>query len=189
MRKLRYACAAAVTGALLLLPAAALAAQPAATPLDGRPPLAPDRSRDPLPDPEIKPLSLGKVELGARPDVTIREIRFVGWTEEDEIASGKVLAPAGVTVRPGRSVVVGWTAAVNATTLKISRRIQGTDEWTLVAADVDPSAMAYVDNGKLRGGMVYEYRVEATGLGGLMSVAADPVLVAVPKRGTSIIVR
>lgn len=77
MRKLRNACTAAVTGALLL-PAAALAAQPAATPLDGRPPLAPDRSRDPLPDPEAKPLSLGKVELGARPDVIIREIRFVG---------------------------------------------------------------------------------------------------------------
>ncbi len=77
MRQLRYACAAAVAGALLL-PAAALAAQPAATPLDGRPPLAPDRTRDPLPDPEAKPLSLGKVELGARPDVTIREIRFVG---------------------------------------------------------------------------------------------------------------
>ena len=77
MRNLRYACAAAVAGALLL-PAAALAAQPAATPLDGRPPLAPDRSRDPLPDPEAKPVSLGKVELGARPDVTIREIRFVG---------------------------------------------------------------------------------------------------------------
>ncbi|WP_447932156.1 ShlB/FhaC/HecB family hemolysin secretion/activation protein [Sphingopyxis fribergensis] len=77
MRPLRNACAAAVAGALLL-PAAALAAQPAATPLDGRPPLAPDRSRDPLPDPEAKPLSLGKVELGARPDVIIREIRFVG---------------------------------------------------------------------------------------------------------------
>lgn len=77
MRNLRNACAAAVAGALLL-PAAVLAAQPAATPLDGRPPLAPDRSRDPLPDPEAKPLSLGKVELGARPDVAIREIRFVG---------------------------------------------------------------------------------------------------------------
>lgn len=77
MRPLRSACAAAVAGALLL-PAAALAAQPAETPLDGRPPLAPDRSRDPLPDPEAKPLSLGKVELGARPDVTVREIRFVG---------------------------------------------------------------------------------------------------------------
>src|SRR3546814_1766108 len=35
-------------------------------------------SRDPLPDPEAKPLSLGKVELGARPDVVIREIRFAG---------------------------------------------------------------------------------------------------------------
>jgi len=77
MRPLRNACTAAVVGALLL-PAAALAAQPAATPLDGRPPLAPDRSRDPLPDPEAKPLSLGKVELGARPDVIIRKIRFVG---------------------------------------------------------------------------------------------------------------
>jgi hemolysin activation/secretion protein len=77
MHKLCYACAAAVAGALLL-PAAALAAQPAATPLDGRPPLAPDRSRDPLPDPEAKPLSLGKVELGARPDIIIHEIRFVG---------------------------------------------------------------------------------------------------------------
>ena len=77
MRPLRIACAAAVAGASLL-PAAALAAQPAATALDGRPPLAPDRSRDPLPDPEVKSLSLGKVELGARPDVIIREIRFVG---------------------------------------------------------------------------------------------------------------
>ena len=78
MQYLRYACAAAVVGALLL-PAAAYAAQPAATPLDGRPPLSPDRSdRDPLPDPKVQGLSLGKVELGARPDVTIREIRFVG---------------------------------------------------------------------------------------------------------------
>lgn len=77
MRNLRIACAAAAAGALLC-PAAAWSTQPAATPLDGRPPLAPDRSRDPLPDPEAKPLSLGKVELGARPDVTIREIRFVG---------------------------------------------------------------------------------------------------------------
>lgn len=77
MRNLRIACAAAAAGALLC-PAAAWTAQPAATPLDGRPPLAPDRSRDPLPDPEAKPLSLGKVELGARPDVTIREIRFIG---------------------------------------------------------------------------------------------------------------
>ncbi|HEV2600641.1 ShlB/FhaC/HecB family hemolysin secretion/activation protein [Sphingopyxis sp.] len=77
MRDLRIACAAAA-GALLL-PAAALAAQPAATPLDGRPPLAPGAGdRDPLPDPETKGLSVGKVELGARPDVTIREIRFVG---------------------------------------------------------------------------------------------------------------
>lgn len=77
MRKLRSARAAAAAGALLL-PSAALAVQPAASPLDGRPPLAPDRSRDPLPDPEAKPLALGKVELGARPDVSIREIRFVG---------------------------------------------------------------------------------------------------------------
>lgn len=77
MRNLRIACAAAAAGALLC-PAAAWTTQPAATPLDGRPPLAPDRSRDPLPDPEAKPLSLGKVELGARPDVTIREIRFIG---------------------------------------------------------------------------------------------------------------
>src|SRR3546814_19660455 len=38
----------------------------------------PDRTRDPRPDPEAKPLSLGKVELGARPDVVIREIRFAG---------------------------------------------------------------------------------------------------------------
>ncbi|MCA0210418.1 MAG: hypothetical protein LCH74_15260 [Proteobacteria bacterium] len=77
MRNLRTACAAVAAGALLC-PAAAWTTQPAATPLDGRPALAPDRSHDPLPDPEARPLSLGKVELGARPDVTIREIRFVG---------------------------------------------------------------------------------------------------------------
>ena len=40
--------------------------------------IEPGLRRDPLPDPEAKPLSLGKVELGARPDVIIREIRFVG---------------------------------------------------------------------------------------------------------------
>ncbi|MBB6426069.1 ShlB/FhaC/HecB family hemolysin secretion/activation protein [Sphingopyxis sp. JAI128] len=73
----RKACAAAA--GTLFLPAAALAAQPAATPLDGRPPLAPGSSeREPLPDPETNSLSFGKVDLGARPDVTIREIRFVG---------------------------------------------------------------------------------------------------------------
>ncbi|MDO9363031.1 MAG: ShlB/FhaC/HecB family hemolysin secretion/activation protein [Sphingopyxis sp.] len=78
MRDLRNVYAAVVAGALLL-PAAAYAAQPAATSLDGRPPLTPGQgNRDPLPDPEVQTLSLGKVELGARPDVVIREIRFVG---------------------------------------------------------------------------------------------------------------
>ncbi|UKK83435.1 hypothetical protein L7H23_12775 [Sphingopyxis sp. BSN-002] len=70
--------AAAVAGALLL-PAAASAAPPAATPIDGRPPLAPiGDNRDPLPDPKAPEIELGKVELGARPDVVIREIRFLG---------------------------------------------------------------------------------------------------------------
>ncbi|KTE21140.1 hypothetical protein ATE67_07435 [Sphingopyxis sp. H050] len=70
--------AAAVAGALLL-PAAAWAAQPAATPIDGRPPLAPTGdSRDPLPDPQAPRMELGKVELGARPDITITEIKFTG---------------------------------------------------------------------------------------------------------------
>src|SRR5690606_4383215 len=83
MRNLRTGCAATMLGACLLpvaaLPVPAWAAQPAATPLDGRPPLSPGRAdREPLPDPEVKDLSLGKVELGARPDVTIREIRFAG---------------------------------------------------------------------------------------------------------------
>lgn len=75
---MRHGRAAAVVGALLL-PAAAWAAQPAATPIDGRPPLSPTGdNRDPLPDPQAPKLDLGKVELGARPDVTIREIRFTG---------------------------------------------------------------------------------------------------------------
>lgn len=77
MRSLRSFGVAAAGG--LLLPAAASAAQPAATPIDGRPPLAPTQGRDnPLPDPETSKIALGKVELGARPDVTIREIRFIG---------------------------------------------------------------------------------------------------------------
>jgi len=71
-------CVAVGTGALLL-PAAASAMQPAGTPLDGRPPLAPtDDRRDTLPDPQAPARPAGSVELGARPDVTIREIRFVG---------------------------------------------------------------------------------------------------------------
>lgn len=70
--------AAAVAGALALA-TAAQAGQPAATPLDGRAPLSPTTARrDPLPDPKAPPLPVGKVELGARPDVTIREIHFVG---------------------------------------------------------------------------------------------------------------
>lgn len=69
---------AAVAGALALA-TATQAAQPAATPLDGRSPLAPTSDRrEPLPDPKAPPLATGQVELGARPDVTIREIRFVG---------------------------------------------------------------------------------------------------------------
>lgn len=83
MRTLRNACAAAAVGAMLLAAAAyplsASAAQPAGSPLDGRPPLAPGRDdRNPLPDPAAQDLSLGTVELGARPDVVIREIRFIG---------------------------------------------------------------------------------------------------------------
>lgn len=78
MRSLCTLWAAAVAGAMLL-PAAASAAQPAASPIDGRSPLAPNSdNRDPLPDPEAPKVELGKVELGARPDVTIREIRFIG---------------------------------------------------------------------------------------------------------------
>jgi hemolysin activation/secretion protein len=78
MRILRQTCAAAAAGAMLVA-VAAQAAQSAVTPLDGRPPLTPGRDdREPLPDPEIRPVQLGKVELGARPDVIIREIRFVG---------------------------------------------------------------------------------------------------------------
>lgn len=80
--RMRLGCATAAAGALLLpvaVPVAAWAAQPAATPIDGRPPLAPTGdNRDPLPDPKAPAVELGKVELGARPDVIIREIRFVG---------------------------------------------------------------------------------------------------------------
>lgn len=69
---------AAAVGAMLL-PAAAWAAQPSSNPLDGRPPLSPDRTiRDPLPDPETSDVPAGRVDLGARDDVTIREIRFIG---------------------------------------------------------------------------------------------------------------
>ncbi|MCW5647471.1 MAG: hypothetical protein KIT23_09670, partial [Sphingopyxis sp.] len=76
MRILRQTCAAAAAGAMLAA-VAAQAAQSSVTPLDGRPPLTPGRDdREPLPDPEIRPVQLGTVELGARPDVIIREIRF-----------------------------------------------------------------------------------------------------------------
>lgn len=118
-----------------------------------------------------------------------REIRFVGWTEEDAIASGKVLAPAGVTAQCRDGVTVGWTATVNATTLKIERRPQGEDDWTLVADDVDPQSLSYVDTARLRGKKTYEYRVTATGLGGLMSKAAEPVAVEIPPQGLILIFR
>ena len=74
----RHGRAAAAVG-VLLLPAAGWAAPLAATPIDARPPISPTGdNRDPLPDPQQPEIELGKVELGARPDVTISEIRFIG---------------------------------------------------------------------------------------------------------------
>ena len=113
-----------------------------------------------------------------------REIRFVGWTEADAIASGKVLAPEGVSAAYGNGVVtVSWTAAVNASSLSIERRQQEDGDWTVVATDVDPSALSYVDGNGLRGGHAYYYRVRSTGLGGLMSAETEPVSVLIPKKG------
>lgn len=72
-------CVAALVGAGLLFPAAASAAQPATTSIAGRPPLSLSMEREnPLPDPEAKTPELGTMELGARPDITITEIRFAG---------------------------------------------------------------------------------------------------------------
>ena len=113
-----------------------------------------------------------------------REIRFVGWTEADAIASGKVLAPEGVSVAYGSGVVtVSWTSAVNASSLSIERRQDDGVDWTVIAADVDPSALSYVDGNRLRGGHAYYYRVRSTGLGGLMSAETEPVSVLIPKKG------
>jgi len=119
-----------------------------------------------------------------------REIRFVGWTEADEIASGKVFAPEGVSAaRCNGGVAIRWTAAVNATSISIERRRQGDGEWTLVAQNVDPAQLSYTDGSRLRGETVYEYRVGATGLGGMMSAVAEPVAIAVPKSGFMVIVK
>ena len=113
-----------------------------------------------------------------------REIRFVGWTEADAIASGKVLAPEGVSAAYGNgAVTVSWTAAVNASSLSIERRQQEGGDWTVVATDVDPSALSYVDGNKPRAGHTYDYRVRSTGLGGLMSAEAEPVSIEIPKKG------
>ena len=78
---------------------------------------------------------------------------------------------------------------MNATTLKIERHPQGEDDWTLVADDVDPQSLSYVDTARLRGKKTYEYRVTATGLGGLMSKAAEPVAVEIPPKGLILIFR
>lgn len=113
-----------------------------------------------------------------------REIRFVGWTEADEVDSGKVFAPAGVSLAcSGMKVTIRWTAAVNATSISIERRQQGGGDWTLVAQNVDPALLSYTDDSTLRGGKVYEYRVRATGLGGMMTAEAEPVLIEVPRSG------
>ena len=120
-----------------------------------------------------------------------REIRFVGWTKEDEIASGKVFAPEGVSLAcNGMGVVtVSWTAAENATSISIERRQQGDSDWTLVAQNVNPALLSYTDDSRLHGGAIYEYRIGATGLGGMMSAEADPVFVEVTKPGLVIVVR
>ena len=80
-------------------------------------------------------------------------------------------------------VTVRWTAAVNATTISIERRQLGYGDWTVVAQNVDPALLSYTDSSRLHGGTVYEYRVRATGVGGMMSAEAEPVLVEVPKHG------
>ena len=120
-----------------------------------------------------------------------REIRFVGWTKEDEMASGKVFAPEGVSLAcNGMGVVtVSWTAAENATSISIERRQQGDSDWTLVAQNVNPALFSYTDDSTLHGGTIYEYRVGATGLGGMMSAEADPVFVEVTKPGLVIVVK
>ncbi len=120
-----------------------------------------------------------------------REIRFVGWTKEDEMASGKVFAPEGVSLAcNGMGVVtVSWTAAENATSISIERRQQGDSDWTLVAQNVNPASFSYTDDSTLHGGTIYEYRVGATGLGGMMSAEADPVFVEVTKPGLVIVVK
>ena len=119
-----------------------------------------------------------------------REIRFVGWTKEDEIASGKVFAPEGVSLAcNGMGVVtVSWTAAENATSISIERRQQGDSDWTLAAQNVNPALLSYTDDSRLHGGAIYEYRIGATGLGGMMSADAEPVFVEVPKPGFMMIV-
>lgn len=77
MTQKRNARAAMIAAAALSLALPAWA-QPTGTTNRGKPPLAPTDSKDRLPDPAEKKIDLSKVELGARPDVTISEIQFVG---------------------------------------------------------------------------------------------------------------
>lgn len=69
---------AAIMAAAILSMAVPTWAQPTGTTNRGKPPLAPADSKDRLPDPARKKVDLSKVELGARPDVTISEIQFIG---------------------------------------------------------------------------------------------------------------
>ena len=64
----------------MLLPAAASAAQPSATPLEpGRPPLSPTSDRPfPLPDPDVAAPSPARTAPQGRPDIAIRKVRFIG---------------------------------------------------------------------------------------------------------------
>ena len=117
----------------------------------------------------------------------LRELRFVGYTEADEIASGKVLVPAGVALKGGVCrVTLSWTDAVNAQSMAVWRRANGAVEWTKVADGISPAALEYVDD-QVRGGVTYEYRLVATGLDGLMSVTAEAGSVETQKRGMALI--
>lgn len=75
----KYNAHAALLAAAILSLTAPSWAQPTGTTNRGKAPLAPnDSSRERLPDPARKQVDLSKVELGARPDVTISEIQFIG---------------------------------------------------------------------------------------------------------------
>jgi len=92
------------------------------------------------------------------------EIGFFGWSDHDIIDSGILIPPTEFTATTNAtSVSLAWNAGWNVENYRVERRMQGEENWTVLAT-LGPNARTYSDAGVVRKGF-YEYRLTAVAAG------------------------